>query len=341
MSDRVAQLSVSLPVAIGGCRIGNAATIPRMARNRLLIHSIFLLLLPLAVAYFGLGLPTTLLLLLLLLLWRWAIVLSGIVMPEKGPAIVLETISASHYVEKVRWCLDRLGIEYAEQQSGGTLGVFFTGRTVPQLRVRTGLVQSVIGESPDILRYVWARSYSTAGDAAEFLEPTRERVALEQKLDRYGRNLQVWLYYHLLPHSDLTLRAWGSGNPRVPWWHKLALRVLRPLQAALIRRSFRITEEHYAKSVLHIEELVEKLDMQLADGRQSILGGDTINYTDIAFAAFSGLWMQAEGYGGGKAESERISIDEMPAGMREDVTRWLEDYPKARAFVARLYAEER
>ncbi len=312
-----------------------------MVRNRLLIHSIFLVLLPLAVAYFGLGLLTTLLLLLLLLLWRWAIVLSGIVAPEKGAAIVLETISASHYVEKVRWCMDRLGIEYVERQSGGTLGVFFTGRTVPQLRVRTGLVQTIIGDSPDILRYLWARSYGTHGDAAQFLQPTRERLELEKKLDRYGRSLQVWLYYHLLPQSDLTLRAWGINNPRVPRWHKFALRVLRPLQAALIRRSFRINDEHYAKSVLRIEELIAEVDTQLADGRKSILGGDTINYTDIAFAAFSGLWMQAEGYGGGKAESERIGVEEMPSGMRADVTRWLEDYPKPQAFVMRLYAEER
>lgn len=312
-----------------------------MVRNRLLVHSVFLLVLPLIVAYFGLGILAALALVLLLLLWRWAIVLSGIVAPEKGPPVVLETIAASHFVEKVRWCMDRLGIEYAERLSGGTLGVFFTGRTVPQLRVRTGLVQSVIGDSPDILRYLWARSYGTDADAALFLEPTAERLELEQKLDRYGRNLQVWIYYHLLPDRELTLRAWGINNPLVPGWHKPLLRLIYPLLAMLIRRSFRISDEHYAKAVLHIEELIARLDMQLADGRQSILGGDTINYTDIAFAAFSGLWMQAEGYGGGKAESERLAIEEMPDQMRSDVTRWLEDYPKARAHVERLYAEER
>ena len=312
-----------------------------MVRNRLLIHSTFLLLLPLIVAYFGLGLPATIALVLLLLLWRWAIVLSGIVVPEKGPRVVLETIAASHYVEKVRWCMDKLGIDYAERLSGGTLGVFFTGRTVPQLRVRTGLVQSVIGDSPDILRYLWARSYGEHGDAAQFLEPRPERIELEAKLDRYGRNLQVWIYYHLLPERELTLRAWGINNPEVPMWHKVALRLIYPLQAMLIRRSFRISDEHYAKAVLHIEELIAKIDMQLADGRLSILGGDTLNYTDIAFAAFSGLWMQAEGYGGGKAESERLGIEEMPGPMRADVERWLEDYPKASAFVKRLYAEER
>lgn len=312
-----------------------------MARNRLLIHTTFLVLLPLLVAWFGLGVGTTVSLVLLMLLWRWMIVLSGIMAPEKTPPVVLETISASHFVEKVRWCMDRLGIDYTERQSGGTLGVLFTGRTVPQLRVRTGIVQSVIGNSPDILRYLWSTNYATNDNKAGFLEPTAERLALEHKLDRYGRNLQVWIYYHLLHDRELTLRAWGVDNALVPAWHRLLLRVLFPLSAAFIRRSFAISDEHYAKAVLHIDELLGSIDMQLADGRQSILGGKTINYTDITFAALSGLWMQAEGYGGGKADANRIDIEQMPAEMRADVERWIEDYPKAQAFVTRLYAAER
>ncbi|MDH3749194.1 MAG: hypothetical protein OEU40_01235 [Gammaproteobacteria bacterium] len=314
---------------------------PAMVRNRLLIHSIFLLLLPLVVAWFGLGLLTTIMLVLLLLCWRWMIVLSGIIAPEKTPDIVLETISASHFVEKVRWCMDRLEIDYAERQSGGTLGAFFTGRSVPQLRVRTGIVQTVIGNSPDILRYLWATNYASRDDKASFLEPTSARLELEQKLDRYGRNLQMWIYYHLLHDRGLTLHAWGADNPRVPAWQRLLLRLLFPLLAALVRKSFSINEEHYAKAAEHIDELLGSIDMQLADGRRSILDGDTINYTDIAFAAFTGLWLQAEGYGGGKADASRIEIGQMPAGMRADVERWSEDYPKAHALVTRLYAEER
>ena len=312
-----------------------------MVRNRLLIHSIFLLLLPLVVAGFGLGLLTTIMLVLLLLCWRWLIVLSGIIAPEKTPDIVLETISASHFVEKVRWCMDRLEIDYTERQSGGTLGAFFTGRSVPQLRVRTGIVQTVIGNSPDILRYLWATNYASRDDKADFLEPTSARLELEQKLDRYGRNLQVWIYYHLLHDRELTLHAWGADSPLVPAWQRLLLRVLFPLLAALIRKSFSISDEHYAKAVVHIDELLGSIEMQLADGRRSILDGDTINYTDIAFAAFSGLWLQAEGYGGGKADASRIEVEQMPANMRADVERWSEDYPKAQALVTRLYAEER
>lgn len=312
-----------------------------MTRKRLLIHSVFVTLLPVIVAWFGLGVFSTIVLVLLLLLWRWLIVMSGIVAPEKSPDMVLQTIAASHFVEKVRWCMDRLELDYIERQSGGTLGVFFTGRTVPQLRIRTGLVQSVIGNSAEVLRFLWGRCYASHGDKAAFLEPTNERLELEQKLDRYGRYLQVWVYYHMLHDRELTLHAWGADNPRVPQWQRLVLRVLFPLLAYLIRKSFSISDQHYAKAVLSIDELLSEIDTMLADGRQSILGGSTINYTDISFAAFSGLWMQPQGYGGGMADSSRIERDRMPAEMRADVERWTEDHPKATALIAKLYAQER
>ena len=312
-----------------------------MVRRRLLIHSIFLVLLPVFVAWFGLGVLTAIALVMLMLVWRWLIVMSGIMSPEKTPDIVLETISLSHYVEKVRWCMDRLDIDYMERQSGATLGVFFTGRSVPQLRARTGLVQTVIGNSSDILRYLWGTCCASHGERAAFLEPTAERIELEQKLDRYGRNLQVWIYYHLLHDRDLTLHAWGANNALVPAWHRLALRVLFPMLAVLVRRSFAISDEHYAKSILHIDELLSSIDTGLADGRRSILGGDTLNYTDIAFAALSGLWANAEGYGGGKADESIIKRERMPAKMRADAERWAEDYPRADALIHRLYAEER
>jgi glutathione S-transferase len=312
-----------------------------MTRKRLFIHSVFLVLLPVIVAWWGLGLLGSATLVLLLLLWRWLIALSGIVAPERTPLLELETTPASHYVEKVRWCMDRLDVEYVEKACGGTLGAFFTGRTVPLLKVRTGAVRSKIGNSPEILRYLWGSYYASHAERAAFLEPSAERLELERRLDRYGRNLQVWLYFHLLQDRELTLQVWGVKNPLVPYWQRLALRVVFPILAVLVRYSFAINEEHYQKSVLHIDGLLSHIDTQLADGRRSILGGDAINYTDIAFAALSGLWMQSRGYGGGKAEDNLIERDRLPARMRTDIERWIEDFPKATTFVTRLYAEER
>ena len=220
-----------------------------MIRKRLLIHTAFLFVLPVLVAWFGLGVLTTIAVVLLVLLWRWLIVVSGIVRPENVPDIVLETIPVSHYVEKVRWSMDRLGIDYVERAHGGTLGAYFTGRSVPQLRVRTYIVQSVIGNSAEILRYLWGNYAATRAKEAAFLEPTAERLELEQRLDRYGRYLQVWIYHHILHDRELTLHLWGVHDPNVPGWQRRALRILFPLLKALIRKSFRLTDEHYAKAV--------------------------------------------------------------------------------------------
>ena len=143
-----------------------------MVRKRLLIHAAFLFALPIVVAWFGLGVVAATMLVLLMLLWRWLVVMSGIISPEKTPEMVLETIAASHFVEKARWCMDRLGVDYTERQSGGTLGAYFTGRSVPQLRVRTGTVQSVIGNSAEILRFLYGNYSGNADYSAGFLGPT-------------------------------------------------------------------------------------------------------------------------------------------------------------------------
>jgi hypothetical protein len=312
-----------------------------MISTRRRIHAAFLLALPIIVAWFGLNVATAVGAVLLMLLWRWLIVLSGIVVPEKSPDLVLETIGTSHFVEKVRWCMDRLKVEYTERQAAGILGVMFLGRTVPQLKVKTGLVRSVIGNSSDILRYLWATNQTAEKIETRFLEPTAERLTLERRLDRYGRDLQVWVYYHILSDRNLTLHAWGANSPKVPRWQRVVASATFPLSALFLRKSFAITDAHYAKVVQNIEELLNETETQLADGRKSILGGDLNNYTDLEFAAMSGLWLQPPRYAAGNADNSRFKRKDLPVKMRADIERWIEDHPKSVSFVARLYEEER
>ncbi|MEO1202022.1 MAG: glutathione S-transferase N-terminal domain-containing protein [Pseudomonadota bacterium] len=309
-----------------------------MRSSRLLVHSVFLFVLPIAVAAFGWSVWTAIALVLLMLVWRWLVSLLSIAKPERRPELELDAISISHFVEKVRWNLDLTGLEYAENVAGGTLGAYFTGRTVPRLRFRTGAVRSEIGNSAEILRYLWGRYGAELGDRAKHLEPTADRLDLESQCDRYGSNLQVWCYNHVLPDRGLTLHAWGSDSPLTPAWQRLVLKLLYPLLSVLIRRSFRITPNNVVKVTERIEQMLEKVDTALADGRKSILGGDEPNYTDYAFAAMSGVWMQVEQYGGGRADHVRIEREHMPEGMRADVDRWREDYPRVVAWVEELYS---
>lgn len=310
-----------------------------MTGHRVLIHSLFLLLLPVIVAWCGFSTFGAILLVIITLLWRWAISLSGILFPAKIPDLELETISASHFVEKVRWCMDRLGIEYKETPMAGVLGVFFTGRTVPRLKIRTGATRSEIGDSPDILRYLWGRYASS--EQADFLRPTPDRLALEQRLDRYGVDLQVWVYYHVLPQRELCLHAWGVNNPALPWWQRRALRVFFPLMALMIRNAFQITDRHYAKAVEHIDKLLADCEQKLADGRASLLEEDTPNYTDFTFAAISALWLQPKDFAAGKAEAVRIRESDFSPAMAADRQRWMNNYPTALAFIETLYSEHR
>lgn len=312
-----------------------------MTARRLLIHSIFLLLLPLIVAWFGLSVPVTFSLVLLVLLWRWMITLSGILAPEKVPQLELETIAASHFVEKVRWCLDRLGIEYHERQMVGVMGIFFTGRSVPLLKIRTGIVRSSIGNSPEILRYLWGQYSAVLGDRADFLRPTVERLDMEQRLERYGVNLQVWVYYHILEDKKLTQHAWGCRSSDIPAWQRYLVRAIYPVLCFLLRRAFRINDKNYQKSVQHVEALLEEIDNWLADGRGSILDNDEINFVDITFASLSSIWVLPERFANGKAEHVRINHDDVPPAMQADALRWIDNYPRAYEFIQRLYQQER
>lgn len=237
--------------------------------------------------------------------------------------------------------MDRLGLDYREEPWAGTLGAFYMGRTVPRLKIRTGAVRSHIGNSPEILRYLWGAYSGGAGASASFLEPTAERLELERRFDRYGSNLQVWVYYHVLGDAELCKHLWGRNNPTTPAWQRWLVGALYPVQAFMISKAFRTTTRHYEQSRAHIEGLLAEMDERLTDGRHSILGGNEINYTDLAFAAMSGLWLMPEEYGAGAADGVRVEQERLPQSMRNDTGRWAEDYPHAVAFVRRLYAEER
>ena len=107
--------------------------------------SLALYLLPAVVAWAGWGVGAALLAGLLAALIgigvRLAVTLTAVRRPD--PPLRLHTITYSHYVEKVRWCLDRMGVPYDDVPNAGVLGVMLAGRTVPWLEVPPGLVDDV------------------------------------------------------------------------------------------------------------------------------------------------------------------------------------------------------
>ena len=305
------------------------------------IHTAALLALPLVVAAFGLGLGSAALLLVVLALWRWALVLKDLNAVPAGAALRLETIGVSHFVEKVRWCMDRLGVDYVEEQNVGTLGAFFLGRTVPRLHIRTGIVMSSLGNSPDILRYLWGRYGTEPAGRAAFLEPTPQALELEGQLDRYGHMQQQWVYHHVLAHPGLALRAWGVADPRVPAWQRWLAPPLFPLLRMMIRRSFRLGPGRHEKTLQRIDAVLGPLEQRLADGRRYLLGGDECSYVDITLAALSGLWLLPANYGAGMADGARIDVTDFPAAAQAEIATWRQRYPRLVALMEGLYERDR
>jgi len=250
---------------------------------------------------------------------------------------LLHTISYSHYVEKVRWCLDRAGVDYEEVPDVGILGVLLLGRTVPALDLP--LSRTRVGNSTEILRLMWGlHGHESAGRAA-FLRPTEEAVALEQHLDAaLGEQVRRWAYHRLFEHPALTLQLWGVDEPAVPAWQRALLPALRPLLQMAVRRMLRVTPSSAARALARTHAVFDEIDARLADGRRYLLG-DTISFVDITFASLGALAVLPDHYGGGKLATGFAPVESIDPTWREEVLA-LRQRP-AGQFILRLYREDR
>jgi len=253
-------------------------------------------------------------------------------------ALRLHTITFSHYVEKVRWCLDRLGIAYEEVPNAGILGVLLTGRTVPSLEIPPGLTR--IGDSPRILRYLWGEyAGRLPAGRTDFLAPTPVALELERYFDqRLGNDVRVWVYSRIFARRDLTLRSWGIEEPRVPGWQRALLRAGTPLLRFAVRRMLGVTPARAARALERTREAFGRVDTLLADGRR-YLAGDAPSFADITFASLAALAVLPPEYGGRAIEGRRLAIEELEPDWRAEVEAFRAR--PAGQFVLRLYREER
>jgi glutathione S-transferase len=251
----------------------------------------------------------------------------------------LHTITFSHYSEKVRWCLDRLGIEYVEAPNVGILGVLLTGRTVPWLEVPPGLTR--IGDSPRILRYLWGEyAGRLPGERTWFLEPTPAALALEEHFDRrLGNDVRVWVYPRIWCDRALTLRSWGLEERAIPAWQRALLASGVPVLRIAVRRMLGITPARTQRALERTHEAFDEVDRLLADGRRYLTGA-TLTFADLTFASLGALAVLPPEYPGGKLGGRRLTLDDVqdPA-WRAEIERF-----RARPsgqFILGLYRDER
>jgi glutathione S-transferase len=300
------------------------------------LHALLLYLLPVLAAWAGWGVATAIVVALLAALAGAFVRLSATLSP-RSTRPRLHTISYSHYVEKVRWCLDRAGIDYEEVPNIGILGVLLLGRTVPVLELPAA--RTSIGNSPEILRFLWGAHGHEPGGRAGFLRPTEEALALERHFDRaLGEQVRRWVYQQLFGNPALTLQTWGAHEPAVPSWQRSLLRPLRPLLERAVRRMLRVDAASAQRALERTRAVFDEVDARLADGRRYLLG-DTLSFADITFASLGALAILPETYGGGRLATRFPGVEDLPGPWRTEVEA-LRRRPSGQ-FILRLYREER
>ena len=224
----------------------------------------------------------------------------------------LITIPMSHYCEKARWGLERLGLPYFEERH---LQLFHYPRTFlvsrgPNVPVLIDAGQ-VIADSTRILRHL--DSYVDNADRL-YPDDSALRVHVEAWEDRFDEELGVdsrrWVYYHMLPYPAEALITAGQGAPAYE-------RKLAPYGYAFMKRfisnALSVNPEDVAAGLTRSRATITETDALLADGRPYLLGA-RFTAADLALACMMSPYVLPRNYG-----IRLPTLDEVPASMRADV----------------------
>lgn len=249
-------------------------------------------------------------------------------MPPK-PAILI-TVPLSHYCEKVRWALDRVGLPYREEPHAPLLHRLATkrndGGTVPVLV--HGSARFV--DSTDILEHA---DEFLGGDILYPRDAAlrRDVVGLEERFDtELGPHARRWAYGQLLPHTRLLTSLWARGAPRS---EALLLPLIAPVARRLVRAAYKITPESEQRSLDRVRGVFRHVEMQLSDGRRFLVG-DRFTAADLTFASLAAPVLLP-----GECRAVQPALEDLPAAMREEVLRLRNTV--GGQFALRLFSQER
>jgi glutathione S-transferase len=244
----------------------------------------------------------------------------------------LVTIPISHYCEKARWALERVGLPYREERhvqgihrlaarrAGG-------GSTVPVLVTPDG----VIGESREILVWVDAR---TAPEQRLFPEHAAPRREVEDLCGRFDRELgprgRRLMYVHMLAQRDLVLRFNNTG---VPAWEDRTIRYGWPIIVPLLNRALDIRPGVEIEDEAVVWRELDYVAELLADGRP-YLCGERFGAADLTFAALSAAVVVPPVYGTPLPQPEVLAPHTVALVER------VREHPAGR-YAMRLFADHR
>ena len=253
-------------------------------------------------------------------------------MSPPGQPYVLITIPISHYCEKARWALDRVGIAYTEQahlqlihwlavrRAGG-------GRTAPVLVCG----DRVLADSADIVEEANAKAPPDQRLYPDDPAAASEVRALERDFDdNLGPHGRRWMYNEMRGRRDLAI-AYGCTG--VPGWERRVLPLAYPAAVRVIDRYLDITPETAADSVAQVRLTFDSVAERLGDGRP-YLCGDEFTAADLTFAAMAASVLMPPEYGVPLPQPEELPVT-MAAAVRE-----FREHP-AGAHALAMFREER
>lgn len=242
----------------------------------------------------------------------------------------LVTMAPSHYSEKARWALDRLGVPYVEECVAP--GLHFRAlkrlgaKSVPTLQLADG---TVLRDSTDILHHL---DKAAAAEARLFPSDEALRAQVQALEDEFDEKLaplvRDWMYSWAI--DDLTALSRVFSNRA-----SFAVRLAMPIFARGVRDTFRRrlrkvpAEERYQTLLTYWSTV----DDRLADGRQYLVG-DRFTAADLTLAAIAAHVVAEDNFRGGT-----LPLHLRPPKQRER-TELFRETPTGR-FVARIYREER
>jgi glutathione S-transferase len=247
-------------------------------------------------------------------------------------ARVLITIPISHYCEKARWALDRVGADYREnahlqifhwlavRRAGG-------GKTAPVLVCG----DRVFAESAEILDEADALAPPErrlfAADPAVAAEARRLQADFDARLGPHGRR---WMYDSLRGNREIAVAYACAG---VPAWQRRVFPFVFPTAMRVIDRYLEITPASTAESLATVRSVFDEVAARLSD-RGPYLCGERFGAADLTFAALAASVLMPPEYGVPLPQPQ-----ELPAPMAATVEE-LREHP-AGAFALRMYREER